>query len=209
VSHDASPDRVATRYLLLVGALFIVIGFVGGLLPGVGGMFVFFLPGGLLLLLVAAGVFLVERTVGEGLSRLLTQFYGASGASTPAPRAYSAIEALEARGAYTDAAEAYRSEIARTPADWEPRVRLAELLLRRLGDPAQAASLYREARDLVRDERRKVLLSLRLVEICHRHLGDRGRAVVELRRLIDTFPSSPRIAAARAELQRLLAETGP
>lgn len=207
--QDTSPDRVATRYLLLVGACFVVIGLVGGLLPGVGPIFALFLPGGLLLLAVAVGVWVVGRTAGEGLSRLLTQFYGASGASTPPPRAYSAIEALEARGAYADAAAAYRSEIARTPADWAPRVRLAELVLRRLGDAAQAASLYREARDLVPDEPHKVLFSLRLVEICHRDLGDRGRAVVELRRLIDTFPASPRIAAARAELQRLLAETGP
>ncbi len=200
------PDRVAIRYLLLVGGLFVAIGLVGQLIPGVGGILAMFLPGGLLLLLVAGGVWAVTRTAGEGLSRLVGSLYAPDGSSTPPAKGYSAIEALEARGAYADAAAAYGAEIARCPGDWEARVRLAELSLRRLDDPARAAALYAEARSRVTDERRAIALALRLVDIYRDRLHDRGRAIVELRRLIDTHPDSPLVVGARAELSRLLAQ---
>jgi hypothetical protein len=205
VSYDL-PDRVAVRYLLLVGGLFVALGLVGQLIPGIRSFLVLFLPGGLLLVLIAGGVFVVSRTAGEGLSRLIGNLYGPGGSSTPPSKAYSAIEALEARGAYADAAAAYAAEIARAPADWETRVRLAELSLRRLDDPARAATLYTEARGLVTDERRASALALRLVDIYRDRLHDRGRAIVELRRLIDTYPGSPLVRGARAELARLLAQ---
>jgi hypothetical protein len=207
VSSDL-PDRVAVRYLLLVGGLFIAIGLVGQLIPGVGAFLGLFLPGGLLLVLIAGGVFVVSRTAGEGLSRLIGNLYATGGTSTPPTKAYSAIEALEARGAYADAAAAYGAEIARAPADWEARVRLAELSLRRLDDPARAATLYAEARSLVTNERRAIGLALRLVDIYRDRLHDHGRAIVELRRLIDTYPRSSLVAGARTELSRLLAERG-
>jgi hypothetical protein len=205
VSHDL-PDRIAVRYLLLVGGLFVVVGLVGQLIPGIRGFASLFLPGGLLLLLIAAGVFVVTRTAGEALGRAVGSLYAPSGSSTPPARVYSVIEALEARGAYGDAAAAWNAAIARDPADWEARVRLAELSLRRLGDPARAAQLYREARGLVRDERRAIALGLRLVDVYRDHLRDRGRAIVELRRLLDTYPHSSLVAGARAELDRLLGE---
>jgi hypothetical protein len=205
VSSDL-PDRVAVRYLLLVGGLFVAIGLVGQLIPGLAGILGMFLPGGLLLVLIAGGVFVVSRTAGEGLGRLVGHLYAPDGVSTPPTKAYSAIEALEARGAYADAAAAYDAAIARSPTDWETRVRLAELSLRRLDDPARAAALYGEARSLVTDERRAIALALRLVDIYRDRLHDRGRAIVELRRLIDTHPDSPLVAGARAELSRLIAQ---
>jgi hypothetical protein len=205
VSYDL-PDRVAVRYLLLMGGLLVAVGLVGQLIPGVGGFVSFFVPGGAFLLVVAGGVFVVSRTVGEGLSRLVGNLYATSGSSTPPAKGYSAIEALEARGAYAEAAAAYGAEIARDPGDWEARVRLAELSLRRLDEPARAVTLYAEARSLVAGERRSIALSLRLVDVYRDRLHDRGRAIVELRRLIDTYPSSPLVAGARAELVRLLAE---
>jgi tetratricopeptide (TPR) repeat protein len=206
VSHEyLPPDQRAVRTLLVVGALLIATGMAGSLL-GLSGFFGYFVPGGLLLLAMALGVFVVSRTAGEALARLLTSMYGASGDSTPPPKAYSAIETLVARGAYAEAAAAYRAEIARDPADGESRVRLAELLLSRLGQPAEAASLYAQARDLARDESRRIALSLRLVDIHRDCLHDRGRVIVELRRLVDTHASSPHAVGARAELARLLAQ---
>jgi len=205
VSSD-HPDRVAVRYLLLVGGLFVAIGLVGQLIPGIDRFVALFLPGGVLLLLAAGGVWVIGRTAGEGLSRLIGNLYAPDGSSTPPARAYSAIETLEARGAYADAAAAYDAEIARGPGDWETRVRLAELSLRRLDDPTRAAALYAEARNLVTDARRASALTLRLVDIYRDHLHDRGRAIVELRRLIDSQPDSPLVTGARAELSRLLAQ---
>jgi hypothetical protein len=202
----ATPDRIAVRYLLLVGGLFAVVGFLGQAIPGVSAFAALLLPAGVLLLLIAGGVFVVSRTAGEGLGRLVGGLYLRSGASTPPLKAYSAIEALEARGAYADAAAAWEATIARDPGDWEPRIRLAELALSRLGDPQRAARLYGEARGLVTDERRAIGLALRLVDVYRDHLRDRGRAIVELRRLLDTYPHSPLVAGARTELHRLLRE---
>jgi hypothetical protein len=205
VSYDL-PDRVAVRYLLVVGGLFVAVGLVGQLIPGLNTFLTLFLPAGAVLLLIAGGVFVFSRTAGEGLSRLIGSLYATTGSSTPPGTAYSAMEALEARGGYAEAAAAYGAAIARAPADWEARVRLAELALRRLDDPARAATLYAEARNLVPDERRAIGFALRLVDIYRDRLRDRGRAIVELRRLIDTYPTSPLVAGARAELRRLLAE---
>jgi tetratricopeptide (TPR) repeat protein len=205
VSYDL-PDRVAVRYLLVVGGLFIAVGLVGQLIPGLNTFLTLFLPAGVVLLLIAGGVFLFAHTAGAGLSRLIGNLQATDGSSTPPLKAYSAIEALEARGAYADAAAAYGAAIASAPADWEARIRLAELSLRRLNDPARAAALYAEARKLVPDERHAVAVGLRLVDIYRDRLRDRGRAIVELRRLIDTYPTSPLVAGARAELRRLLAE---
>jgi hypothetical protein len=200
---------VAARALLLAGTALVVVGVVGFVIPGLGAILTFAVPGGLLLLAIAVGVLVLGRTAGEGLGRTLGALYGGSGASTPARKGYSAIEALEARGAYTDAAAAYRAEIARDPADWEARVRLAELMLRHLDDPRAAVDLYREARTRVADEGRRIGLTLRLVDLYRDALHDRGRAVVELRRLIDTHPRSPHVAGARVELARLLAAGPP
>jgi hypothetical protein len=205
VSHD-SPDRVAVRYLLVLGGLFLAGGLVGQLIPGVASFASVFLAAGIVILLLAAGVFAFTRTAGSGLSRLVGSLYATDGSSTPPAKAYSAIEALEARGAYHDAAAAYGAVIAQDPADWEARVRLAELSLRRLDDPARAVALLGEARGLVRDPRRAVALSLRVADICRDRLHDRGRAIVELRRLVDCYPNSPLVDGARAELRRLLAE---
>ena len=94
MSHSyESPDQRAIRALLVTGAVLVAIGLLGGALPGVGDFFGLCLPGGLFLLLVAGGVFVAQRTAGEALARLLTNLYGASGATTPAPKGYSAIEA--------------------------------------------------------------------------------------------------------------------
>lgn len=199
---ELPPDQRAVRTLLVAGVILIATGVAGSAI-GLGAFFGLFAPGGVLLLLVALGVFVVSRTAGDALARLLT---GASGDSTPPPKAYSAIETLVARGAYADAAAAYRGEIARDPADGEARVRLAELLLARLDQPVEAAALYAQARDLARDENRRIALSLRLVDIHRDRLRDRGRAIVELRRLVDTHAGSPHAAGARAELARLLAQ---
>jgi tetratricopeptide (TPR) repeat protein len=204
-SYD-SPDQRAIRALLVAGAVLVAIGLLGGALPGVGDFFGLFVPGGLFLLVVAGGVFVAQRTAGEALARLLTNLYGASGATTPAPKGYSAIEALVARGAYADAAAAYRAEITREPRDVEARVRLAELLLSRLDAPAEAAALYAEARDLAADQNRRIGLTLRLVDIQRDRLKDRGRAIVELRRLVDSYPNSRHTAGARSELARLLSQ---
>jgi hypothetical protein len=83
---------------------------------------------------------------------------------------------------------------------------LAQLFLDRLDDPAGAARMLIEARDLTRHEPQKIGYALRLVDLYRSRLNDRGKALVELRRLVDTFPDSPHSDGARNELAQLLEE---
>ena len=83
---------------------------------------------------------------------------------------------------------------------------MAQLLLDRLDDSAGAARLLAEARDRTRQEPRKIGFALRLVDLYRSRMKDRGKALVELRRLVDTFPDSPHTEGARSELAQLLEE---
>ncbi len=199
------PDRLAARTALMVGAGFLVGGVV---LTGLGSSRLgpLVLVGGVLLLAMGGGILLMSHTAGEAVARLLGATALPSGATTPPPKAYSAIEALVVRGEYGRAAEAYARAIAADAADVDARVRLAELLLHHLGDAEGAATRYREARERTPDPRRRQFITFRLVDIYRDHLHERGRAIVELRRFLDAFPSAPQAAGARAELARLLAE---
>jgi hypothetical protein len=118
---------------------------------------------------------------------------------------YSAIETMVARGHITTAAEAY-AERARHPSERvDATLRRAKLLAESL-DSAETAALeldnLRAAEPLSsRDDFR---VGLALVELYEHHLGDPGRAMAELRRLIDHHPSARdarRLRTALAELK--------
>jgi len=205
VGSHVPPDRLAARTALTLGAGFLAVGLVlTGL--GSGRLGPLLLMGGVLLLAMGGGILLMSHTAGEAAARLLGGTALPSGATTPPPKAYSAIEALVVRGEYGRAADAYEREIDADPADVEARIRLAELLLKHLDDAEGAATRYREARDRTSDERRRQFIAFRLVDIYRDHLHAPGRAIVELRRFLDSFPSAPQATGARAELTRLLAE---
>ena len=203
---DNQPDNLAVRYLGLIAG--IVLG--GGLLLTVVGLGIvgklLMLAGGALLVLGVV-LFVVMRGLAMPAANALLTFLGfQSGSSTPRAKGYSHIEALTAQGRYREAAAAYRREIASDSKDVEARIQLAQLLLKHLDDPAGAATCYREVRDLVPDEARTIGYSLRLVDLYRTRLAAPGRALVELRRLIDRFPESPQVVGARRELQELLDE---
>ena len=164
------------RALQLVGALWAVYGLVVGFTSGV------FEP-------VIDGLFNVLTNI--GLMR--------------AGAGYSAIETLVQRGHLAAAAEAY-AERARNPDERvDATLRRAKLLAESLAS-AETASLeldnLRAAVPLSsRDDFR---VGLALVELHEHHLGDPGRAMAELRRLIDHYPSARdarRLRAALAELK--------
>ncbi len=137
----------------------------------------------------------------------LLGFLGAqSGSSTPPIKGHSAIEALVAQGRYQDAAVAYRREIAANPSDIEARSRLAQPLIDCLEDFTAPARYLKEAREVTTNDRQKMGYSLRLVDLYRNRLEDRDKAMVELRRFIDTFPNSRHIDAVRRELSELLVE---
>ena len=202
---DNQPESLVVRYAALVSAVF-VIG--GGLLMVVGAGFGFLLIlAGLVLGALTCVLYVVFKFLVVPSANMLVGFFGAqSGSSTPPTKGYSAIEAMVAGGRYQDAAVAYRWEIAADPSDTEARSRLAQLLIDRLEDFTAAARYLKEAREVTTNDRRKMGYSLRLVDLYRSRLGDRGKAMVELRRFIDTFPDSPHIDGVRRELSELLVE---
>ena len=202
---DNQPESVAVRYAAL-WALILLIG--GALLWAIGaGIGALFVLAGAVLGVLGGVMFLVLKVVAAPSTNALLALLGAqSGSSTPAPKGYSAIETLAVQGRYKDAAAAYRREIQSDPSDVEARSRLAQLLLDHLDDAAGAARLLAEARDLTRHEPQKIGYALRLVDLYRSRMKDRGKALVELRRLVDSFPDSPHTDGARSELAQLLEE---
>lgn len=136
-----------------------------------------------------------------------------SGKSTPYEEQFSYQEALEARDDIAGAAESWEAVIAERPGAVAPRMRAAEFYAGRGADPQRAAELFREIRDLPDvSARDAVYAESRLVDLYDGPLNDPGRALVELRRIIETHPGSPLAAHAREALPRLkarlLAERG-
>ena len=118
---------------------------------------------------------------------------------------YSAIETMVQRGNLAAAAEAY-AERARNPHERvDATLRRAKLLAESLASAETAAleldNLRAAAPLSSRDDFR---VGLALVELYEDHLADPGRAMAELRRLIDRHPSARdarRLRTALAELK--------
>ena len=119
---------------------------------------------------------------------------------------YSAIETLVARGRLEEAAEAYRLR-AQQPADRaEATVRRAALLAGPLGQPETALVELQALRDGRLGATEDLRVGIALVHIYERRLADPGRAMAELRRLIDRHPDTRAIRRLRQSLAILKAE---
>jgi hypothetical protein len=116
---------------------------------------------------------------------------------------YSAIEALEARGHHEAAAEEY-AERARNPAERiEATLRRAALLAGPLGQPETAAVELDSLRSHQLAGRDDFRVGLALVDLYEHHLADPGRAMAELRRLIDRYPTASGARRLRSALGNL------
>jgi hypothetical protein len=170
---------VAPRALLVAGLLWGLYGFAFGMLDAV----------------VEPGIELFARVFsGAGLTR--------------AGGGFSAEETLVARGHPDAAAEAYL-ERARVPRDRTAAlVRRAELLAGPLGLPevavAELEALQRDADRLPPAE--DLRLGLALAEHYEVQLRDPGRAMVEIRRLIDRYPERRQTRELRVLLGALRAQ---
>jgi hypothetical protein len=162
------------RMLELVGALWAVYGFTVAFTSGV-------------LEPIIDGLFSVLSSV--GLRR--------------AGGGYSAIETLVARGHLTAAAEAY-AERARDPRERvDATLRRASLLAETLDSAETAAVELDGLRAHPLSGRDDLRVGLALVELYEHHLGDPGRAMAELRRLIDQHPSARDVRRLRTTLAEL------
>jgi len=120
---------------------------------------------------------------------------------------HSEIDTLEARGDFKAAVAAWEAVAVAEPANPWPLVRSAELLARELGEPALAVERFRLARSLpgVKPELERYA-SQKIIDLLLGPLAERGRAMVELRMLIDRHPASREAEGARAALRNLKAE---
>ena len=155
---------------------------------------------GILLVAAVAGALsagiglMLGAGAGAGFHRVMM-----SGSSTPYEEQFSYQESLVMRGLVDDALASYESIIAERPGMVSARLRAAGLYASRGNDPRRAAELLRgvlATPDIsARDD---IAAANRLIELLIGPLGEPGRAMVELRRLIDRHPGTD--AAARAKL---------
>jgi hypothetical protein len=116
---------------------------------------------------------------------------------------YSAIETLAVRGEYASAAEAYR-ERARRPGDRvEATVRRAALLAGPLQQVETALVELEALRGGPLSPADDVRVGAALVDLYERRLRDPGRAMAELRRLIDLHPDHTSVRRLRRALAEL------
>lgn len=184
-----------------------VIGMIGGGifgpklgLPPVLGLVLGFVGGTLIAVYVTS--FIVEAGAGLALRTLQPD-----GSTTPYAFDFSQIESHVVRGDFAAAAVLWTDAIAERPGDAEVRVRAGDFFAGPGADPAKAHALFREVQGLPSAPPERVLyVSQRLVDLYLGPLGDKGRAVVELRRIIDRWPNSAPARHGREALARLKAE---
>jgi len=137
---------------------------------------------------------------------LVTRVLWPTGESTPGDKSLSHIDAMVARGDYAGAAAAYNREMLADPADYWSCERLAMLARGQLKEPELALRALRQAEQRVPEPRRKAGYALLALGVLRDDLRDEGRAIVELRRILATYPGIPNAGALRAELDQLKAE---
>lgn len=162
-------------------------------------------------LLLAAGIAgaattFVAAKLSDGAGAVMKSFIQPSGNSTPYEQTFSYQEALIMRGDIVGALESFEAIIAEQPGFVAPRLRAAEHYARGNRNPMRAAELFREVRDLPGVPTRDAIYSSsRLVDLYEGALAEPGRAVVELRRIIENYPGTDLAKHARTALPTLKA----
>ncbi len=129
-----------------------------------------------------------------------------NGTSTPYTEQYSYQQALVMQGKLDEALESFEAVISENPDAVDARIRAAELYAREKGDHARAAALFREAQGIASiSAGEDIYVSNRLVDLLTGPLQEPGRALVELRRLIERHPGTAAAGHARIALAELKA----
>ena len=154
---------------------------------------------------------LIGYLVGKAIGFVLLGTSGRAAESIYMPHAkgtwsssHSDVDAMQARGDYAGAARAWEAIALAEPANPWPLIRAAELHERALAAPDRALEFFRRARDLpgIRPEQHRYV-SQKMIDLHLGPLHDTGRALVELRRLIDQHPGTREAQGARLALERL------
>lgn len=133
------------------------------------------------------------------------QVYLPSASGTYIPQ-HSHIDAMEAKGDYAGAADAWDRLAIAHPANAWPLIRAGEIYMRQLKDADTALHRFLAARDLpgIAPEPH-IYASQKIIDLYLGQLDDRGRALVELRRFVHTHDGTREAALARAAIARLKA----
>ena len=143
----------------------------------------------------------------EGGAAVVRHALQPDGSSTPYRHDFSQIESHVVRGDHVVAAELWEMAIVERPGDVEVRVRAGDFFAGVGARPDRALALFREVQGLPAVPPERLLyVSQRLVDLHLAPGGDKGRAVVELRRIIDRWPASAAARHGREALARLKAE---
>ena len=160
----------------------------------------------LVALVIGALTAFAGAKLGDGAGAVAQSFIQPSGNSTPYEQTFSYQEAMVMRGDVEGALESYEAIIAEQPTLVAPRLRAAEHYAKGNRNPGRAAELFRQVRDLREAPLRDVVYSCsRLVDLYDGPLLQPGRAVVELRRIIELYPGSEVAKRARVALPDLKA----
>ena len=154
---------------------------------------------------IASGAIAVGAGWGIGeLSGRAWKHIAVDGTSTPYKEQYSYQQSLVMRGQLDEALESFEAVIAEQPQNVDARVRAAELYSRQRQNHTRAAELFREIQRIPTvTPGEDVYASNRLVDLLTGPLDDPRRALTELRRIADRYPSLPAATHARDALAAL------
>jgi hypothetical protein len=193
MSRDTQTEAHILQIVLVCGGAGFVIGFMAlGILPAI------------IFALMFSGIgFGVYRVMAVGSGRLAGTLLVPDARGGHAP-GYSHIEALEAKGDFVAALEAWERVVIETPDALAPRIHAADLHARKGKNPARAAELFRsvQAHPHAPDDTLRYV-SQRLIDLLLGPLNDEGRALVELRKVADRWPGTPEGNGARAAIARI------
>lgn len=205
---DAANMLIAGGYgvmtfLIGLGAFNYLFAMCGCAAPGLQKVWAFGLA--LLLGITAGGVGFATG----GLAAKGWKHFAVDGSTTPYEEQYSHEQSLVMRGQIDEALASFESIIRGNPAAVKPRVRAAELYSREQGNHLRAAQLLSEVQRIESAGAGDVVYAThRLVDLYTGSLNQPGRAMVELRRLIEKFPGTPAAEQARDALAALKARHG-
>jgi hypothetical protein len=148
---------------------------------------------------LASIVIRVSNMAGSGM-QVLTM--GAAG--SPYQDQFSLEQAMVMRGEVDQALASFEERIAQRASGVDVRVRAAELYAKEGKNPVRAAALLREARTLPGiTEGQDIYVTNRLADLLAGPLEEHGRALVELRRLIERYPGTPAASHARSAISAI------
>lgn len=151
----------------------------------------------------------VARGIGHLAGNAASSLYAPSGDSTAYTPTFSHIDTLVIRGNLDGAADAWDVAMLEHPESPGVAVKAADFHLRERKDAPKALALYLRARQFnAGSEDLRRYIQQKIVDLHLGPLDDEGRALVELRRLVEAFPTSREADSAREALAAIKAKRG-